>query len=64
MSTITLELAESDARKVAEAVELCGFTNEAELAREALRRFLETHTAEFQEKYLMRDVEWGLHGED
>jgi Arc/MetJ-type ribon-helix-helix transcriptional regulator len=30
----------------------------------ALRRFLETHRPELMERYILEDVEWGLHGKD
>jgi hypothetical protein len=31
---------------------------------EALRRYLEAHQMELMEKYLLEDIEWGLHGND
>jgi hypothetical protein len=33
-----------------------------ELLAEALRRFLESHSARLTESYILRDVQWGLHG--
>lgn len=35
-----------------------------ELIADALRRFLETHRPEIMEQYILRDVEWGLHGQE
>jgi hypothetical protein len=35
-----------------------------ELPAEALRRYLESHTADLTETYMREDVEWGLHGRD
>ena len=35
-----------------------------ELLAEALRRFLESHTARVTESFVMSDVQWGLHGKD
>jgi Arc/MetJ-type ribon-helix-helix transcriptional regulator len=64
MSTIILELGDSEARKVTEAVDLYGFASETELAREALHRFLDSHTPDLKEKYVMQDIEWALHGQD
>lgn len=64
MKTISLELPDSEARELADAVVLCGFADEKELAHEALRRFLDSHSANLQEKYVMQDVEWGLHGKE
>ena len=33
-----------------------------ELLADALRRFLESHTARVTEAFVMSDVQWGLHG--
>jgi hypothetical protein len=35
-----------------------------ELLADALRRFLESHTARMTEAFVMDDVQWGLHGND
>jgi len=35
-----------------------------ELLADALRRFLESHTARVTEAFVMDDVQWGLHGND
>ena len=35
-----------------------------ELLAEALRRYLESHSADLTEKFVRDDVEWGLHGDD
>ena len=35
-----------------------------ELLAEALRRFLESHSARVTEAFVMEDVQWGLHGND
>ncbi len=40
------------------------FGDEAELFREALRRFLETHRAALMEKFIRDDITWGVHGTD
>ena len=34
------------------------------LLAEALRRYLDSHTARITEDFLEQDVEWGLHGDD
>jgi hypothetical protein len=31
---------------------------------EALRRYMETHPAELNERFVLEDVEWGLHGNE
>ena len=35
-----------------------------ELLADALRRFLESHSARVTETFVMDDVQWGLHGKD
>ena len=35
-----------------------------ELLADALRRFLESHSARVTEAFVMEDVRWGLHGND
>jgi len=39
-------------------------TNLNDLLTEALRRYLETHRAEFMEQFIRDDIAWGLHGQD
>jgi hypothetical protein len=34
------------------------------LVVEALRRYLEAHRMELQERFVLEDVEWGLRGND
>ena len=36
----------------------------ARLLADALRRFLESHSARVTESMVMSDVQWGLHGDD
>jgi hypothetical protein len=35
-----------------------------QLIAEALRRYLDSHTAGLAELFLKQDIEWGLHGRD
>ena len=35
-----------------------------ELLADALRRFLESHSARVTESFVMDDVKWGLHGRE
>ena len=35
-----------------------------ELLADALRRFLESHSARVTETFVMQDVQWGLNGKD
>jgi Arc/MetJ-type ribon-helix-helix transcriptional regulator len=40
------------------------FQDMDELIADALRRLLDTHRPELMERYILQDVEWGLHGEE
>ena len=40
------------------------FRDEKEIFSQAIRRFLDSHRAELMEKYVLDDLEWGLHGND
>ena len=40
------------------------FQDMDDLVTDALRRLLDTHRPELMERYILQDVEWGLHGED
>jgi hypothetical protein len=35
-----------------------------DLMTEALRRYLESHQAEFMKQFIREDINWGLHGQD
>jgi Arc/MetJ-type ribon-helix-helix transcriptional regulator len=35
-----------------------------ELISAALRRFVESHRAELMERFVEKDVDWGLHGDE
>lgn len=58
MVSLTLELEEEEAREMQEAVKAGGFSDAAALVHEALRRFLHLHSAELEEQFLKKDVEW------
>ena len=45
-------------------VESGWFRDMDELMSDALRRFVESHRAELIERFIMEDVEWGLHGDE
>lgn len=40
------------------------FRDEKDILSEALRRFLDSHRIDLMEKFVLEDVEWGLHGDD
>lgn len=39
------------------------YRDEAELVREAIRRFLETHRPDLMAQFVREDIEWGLRGQ-
>ena len=45
-------------------VETGWFRDLDELMVDALRRFVESHRAELMERFILEDVEWGLHGDE
>ncbi len=40
------------------------FKDEEDIFLEAIRRFLDSHRPALMEKFVLDDVEWGLHGDD
>ena len=40
------------------------FRDEKDVFSEAIRRFLDSHRPELMEKFILDDVEWGLHGQE
>jgi hypothetical protein len=54
--------------RLAQAAEIyvqSGWTSDLNtLVVEALRRYLEAHQIELQERFLLEDVEWGLRGDE
>ena len=52
-------------RRVADELVARGwFKDTTELVDEAVRRFLETHTASLLDQFMKDDIEWGLRGND
>jgi Arc/MetJ-type ribon-helix-helix transcriptional regulator len=35
-----------------------------EILTDALRRYLDSHSAELEESFIREDVDWGLHGKE
>jgi Arc/MetJ-type ribon-helix-helix transcriptional regulator len=35
-----------------------------DLIADALRRYLDSHRPDLMERYIRKDIEWGLHGEE
>lgn len=40
------------------------FASDGELVREAVRRYLESHSPDLMERFIREDIEWGLRGRD
>ncbi len=63
-TTITAELPTELAARAQEFVKEGWSGDMNELLAEALRRFLESHSAPLTEAFVMDDVRWGLHGDE
>jgi len=64
MKTIQMELPEKLHKKAIGLVKDGWFRDEKDIFAEAIRRFLDSHRPELMEKYVLHDVDWGLHGKD
>jgi len=64
MKTIQTEVPEQLYKKAMALVKEGWFRDEKDIFSEAIRRFLDSHRPELMEKFVLDDVEWGLHGRD
>jgi Arc/MetJ-type ribon-helix-helix transcriptional regulator len=64
MKTIQTEVPENLYKNAVALVKEGWFLNEKDVFSEAIRRFLDSHRPELMEKFILEDVEWGLHGQD
>jgi hypothetical protein len=64
MKTIQTEVPEKLYKKAVYLVNEGWFRDEKDIFYEAIRRYLETHQPDLMEKFILDDVEWGLHGSD
>jgi predicted transcriptional regulator len=64
MKTATIKFPGQLAEQLQKLVEAGWFKSPEEGVVEALRRYLSGHSIELQEKQILADVEWGLHGRD
>ena len=62
MKTVQMELPERLYKNAVVLVKDGWFRDEKEVFSEAIRRFLDSHRPELMEKFILDDVEWGLHG--
>ena len=63
MKTIQAELPDKLYQEIRALVDAGWFASEAELLREAVRRYMDAHRPELMEQFIKKDVEWGLRGE-
>lgn len=64
MKTIQTEVPEQLYKKAQMLVKEGWFRDEQDIFSEAIRRFLDAHCSDLMEKFIRKDVEWGLHGQD
>ena len=64
MKTVQTEVPEQLYKMAAHLVKEGWFRDEKDILSEALRRFLDSHRTELMEKFVLEDLEWGLHGVD
>lgn len=64
MKTMTIQCPDQFEEQLRKLVEAGWFATPEEGVVEALRRYLSGHSVELQEKQILADVEWALHGRD
>ena len=64
MKTVQMEVPERLYKNAVVLVKEGWFRDEKEIFSEAIRRFLDSHRPELMEKFILDDVEWGLHGRE
>jgi len=64
MQTIQTEVPEHLYKNIIELIKEGWFRDEKEVFSEAIRRFVDSHRPELMEKFVLNDVEWGLHGDE
>jgi len=64
MKTVQMEVPEHLYKHAIVLVKEGWFRDEKEIFSEAIRRFIDSHRPDLMEKFIMDDVEWGLHGHE
>ena len=64
MQTIQTEVPEHLYKNIIALIKEGWFCDEKEVFSEAIRRFVDSHRPELMEKFVLNDVEWGLHGDE
>ncbi len=60
----TITLPPRLAEQVQSYIQAGWFPDVNALVVESLRRYLETHQVELTERFILQDVEWGLHSDE
>lgn len=63
-TTIKTEIPDQLWQQAQSMVERGWVANMDELVTESIRRYLESHLEEMNERFIREDVDWGLHGQD
>ncbi len=64
MKSITVECPERIHEQLEQMVQAGWIKTTEEVVIEALRRYVESHGSDLKEAQILKDVEWGLHGDD
>ncbi|MDZ7696981.1 MAG: CopG family transcriptional regulator [Deltaproteobacteria bacterium] len=64
MRTIEMEIPEMLYKKAIGLVKDGWYRDEKDIFAEAIRRFLDSHQPDLMATHILKDVEWGLHGQD
>ena len=61
MKTVEVKLSEEIYCQLDALVKEGWFSSHEDVIAQALQRFLDSHRPELMEKFILEDVEWGLH---
>jgi len=63
MKSIEVKLPEETCSRLDLLVREGWFSTHQDIISQAVQRFLDSHRPELMEKFILEDVEWGLHGQ-
>lgn len=63
-TTVKTEIPDQLWQQAQYMVERGWVANMDELITESVRRYLESHLEEMNERFIREDIDWGLHGQD
>jgi Arc/MetJ-type ribon-helix-helix transcriptional regulator len=64
VKTVTVEFPDQLHEQLQNLIKSGWVKNQQEAVTEALRRYLDSHRPELQESQILKDVQWGLQGND